>query len=90
MIPFDVFDTLIFRPFSQPTDLFYFIGQKLGIMNFKNLRIQAEYRARMKCCKTQGHMEIPLSDIWKELKAEVGNAAKGGMEGNYYSKTEAI
>ena len=80
VISFDVFDTLIFRPFSQPTDLFYFIGQKLGIMNFKNLRIQAEYRARMKCCKTQGHMEISLSDIWKELEAEVGNAAKGGME----------
>ena len=38
VISFDIFDTLIFRPFSEPTDLFYFVGEQLGIMNFKELR----------------------------------------------------
>ena len=39
VISFDIFDTLIFRPFSEPTDLFYFVGEELGSMNFKELRI---------------------------------------------------
>lgn len=32
VISFDIFDTLIFRPFSEPTDLFYIIGEKLGYL----------------------------------------------------------
>ena len=42
VISFDIFDTLIFRPFSEPTDLFFFLGEKTGILDFKRLRMQAE------------------------------------------------
>jgi len=31
VISFDVFDTLIFRPFSDPKDLFYIVGDRLCI-----------------------------------------------------------
>ncbi|MCR4675082.1 MAG: hypothetical protein K5675_08730 [Lachnospiraceae bacterium] len=80
VISFDVFDTLIFRPFAQPTDLFYLIGQKLRIMDFKNIRMRAEWEERADCKDKNGHTEISLSDIWKRIESEVGNIAKGGME----------
>lgn len=38
IVSFDVFDTLILRPFSAPADLFYIIGEKLGIPDFRTLR----------------------------------------------------
>ena len=49
VISFDIFDTLIFRPFSSPTDVFYLIGEKFDFLDFKNLRVWAEWDARMKC-----------------------------------------
>ena len=48
VISFDIFDTLIFRPFSLPTDVFYLMGEKLGMLDFKNVRIWAEWDARVK------------------------------------------
>lgn len=35
VISFDVFDTLILRPISQPTDIFYFIGERMEISDLK-------------------------------------------------------
>lgn len=80
IISFDIFDTLIFRPFSEPTDLFYFLGEKLGILNFKQLRMQAEQEARKHCHKENGHYEITLADIWETLEKLCGNVAANGME----------
>ena len=34
VVSFDVFDTLIFRPFAIPTDLFYLMEAKTGCFNF--------------------------------------------------------
>ncbi len=79
VISFDVFDTLIFRPFSAPTDVFYLIGESLGIMDFKNIRIKAEYDARIKRRELSGDMEIGIADIWNELEAEVGIPAGRGI-----------
>ena len=64
VISFDIFDTLIFRPFSEPTDLFFFLGEKTGILDFKRLRMQAEAEARTQKYKEEKHYEIKLSDIW--------------------------
>ena len=80
VVSFDVFDTLIFRPFSQPTDVFYLIGDKLGIMDFKNIRMKAEYDARVKRREEHGDMEIGIADIWANIEAEVGISAEKGRE----------
>lgn len=80
VVSFDVFDTLIFRPFSQPTDVFYLIGDRLGIMDFKNIRIKAEYDARVKRRGEHGDMEIGIADIWENIEAEVGVPAAKGRE----------
>lgn len=80
VISFDVFDTLIFRPFSLPTDVFYLIGEQMGIMNFRNIRIWAELDARMKCNAKNGHMEIGLRDIWENLAEDVGCDSEQGIQ----------
>ena len=79
VISFDIFDTLIFRPFSEPTDLFYFVGEQLGIMNFKEIRCQMEQRARELCFKENGHYEVTLAEIWEQMEHYAGILAKTGM-----------
>ncbi|MBD5495875.1 MAG: HAD-IA family hydrolase [Lachnospiraceae bacterium] len=80
VISFDVFDTLIFRPFSVPTDLFFLVGESFEMMDFKNIRTWAEWDAREKCKKRNGHMEIGLKEIWENLEKETGLSAEAGME----------
>ena len=80
VISFDVFDTLIFRPFSVPTDLFFLVGESFEIMDFKNIRTWAECDAREKCKKRNGHMEIDLKEIWENLEKETGLSVEEGME----------
>lgn len=79
VISFDVFDTLIFRPFDQPADMFYIIGERMGILNFKQIRSWAEWDARVRCQEKYGHMEVSLADIWEVLAREIGCDAEKGM-----------
>ena len=79
VVSFDVFDTLIFRPFSDPTDLFYIVGEKMGIQDFRNLRIQAECKAREIVHRTNEGYEVTLSQIWDELEKETGLNAEEGV-----------
>ena len=82
VVSFDIFDTLIFRAVDTPIDVFYYIGEKLGIPNFRGIRIWAEYDARIKHKEASGHMEINLQDIWKNLVEDVGDicSIESGME----------
>lgn len=84
IISFDIFDTLIFRPFSEPADLFYLIGCKLDFLNFKDLRARAEFEARLiradklKKQKKYVDYEIDIDDIWNRMYDITGlDAAKG-------------
>lgn len=79
VISFDIFDTLIFRPVSQPTDVFYLIGERLGMLDFKNVRMWAEWDARVKCKLRNGHMEVSLKDIWENLAQDTGLDAETGI-----------
>lgn len=72
IISFDIFDTLIFRAVGQPTDVFYFLGEKLQILDFKNIRIWAEREARSRCYEKNNHYEVTLSDIWDVINEDVG------------------
>lgn len=80
VISFDIFDTVILRPFSEPTDLFYIVGQKLGYLDFKRIRMEAEHQARMekyKCCESY---EVTLSEIWDRLSQMTGIDADFGRK----------
>lgn len=67
VISFDVFDTLILRPFLQPSDLFTTLASKHYLPAFRNIRIQAEKEARDRCFLLNGHREIDIFDIYKVL-----------------------
>lgn len=76
VVSFDVFDTLIVRPFSDPTDLFYLIGMYFSCPDFRLFRIEAEQKARYK--KKNG-AEVTLGEIWYELENMTGIPAKEGI-----------
>lgn len=80
IISFDIFDTLIFRPFSEPSDLFYILGQKLNYMDFKRIRVEAEWQAREKMFKKTGLYEVGLGEIWEQVSLNTGIDASVGMQ----------
>ena len=64
VISFDIFDTLLLRPYVKPTDLFLHIEKLTNRVNFSDRRIKAEQKAR------QTHKEqedITLDDIYNEI-----------------------
>lgn len=75
VVSFDVFDTLIFRPFSAPADLFYVVGARLGIPDFRKIRIEAERIAR----EDSEHGEISVKDIYAVLERLTGISADVGI-----------
>ncbi len=60
-ISFDVFDTLIKRNIENPADIFDLIGKKYNHTNFKEIRINAERKAR----DLTNHREPDINDIYK-------------------------
>lgn len=68
IISFDMFDTLIFRPFDRPVDLFYEMSAQLSYMDFSTIRVRMETEARFEKFRKHGTYEITLEDIYKMLQ----------------------
>lgn len=79
IISFDVFDTLVLRPFSKPTDLFMVIGNRLGIMDFAEVRIDAEKQAREEQKVKSGNTEVTIYDIYEKVNRMTGLDASVGV-----------
>lgn len=88
IVTFDLFDTLVFRPFRVPTDLFYLVGMKLDYLNFKKLRILAEQEARKQHYDKTGSYEITLQDIYNYLEENMGIDAKKGLNTEIQTEME--
>lgn len=69
VVSFDIFDTLLKRNVSKPTDVFGYIEQKFGIENFKQKRIEAERIARSQSFDS----EISLMDIYNQYGIDYSN-----------------
>lgn len=80
VISFDVFDTLILRPFSEPADLFFWLGEKFSYPDFKRIRQEMEWRAREKKYKQEKHYEVTLDEIYDILSSETGLDKEKGMQ----------
>lgn len=78
VVSFDMFDTLITRPFSAPADLFCLVGEQLGIPDFRSIRIRAERTARERRIAECGSGEITLAQIYAVLAEELGISAEDG------------
>lgn len=79
IVSFDIFDTLIFRPFDEPTSLFYLLGEQLGYMDFKRIRVETENEARWDKLKKEQSSEVNIFDIWNKLEEKTGLSAKKGV-----------
>ena len=77
VVSFDVFDTLILRPYRKPEDLFWELELQLHYPQLKLLRQQAERQAR---AKKTGTNEVTLAEIWDVLSAITGIPADVGMD----------
>jgi HAD superfamily hydrolase (TIGR01549 family) len=88
VISFDIFDTLIYRPFSNPTDLFYLIGIELEYMDFTRVRSEAEGAVRWKKYKKEESFEVTLDEIWDEVALRTGLDSKIGAETEIRYETE--
>ncbi len=66
VISFDVFDTCLFRPFANPTDIFYLLECQNSIINFGDYRRSAEFSARQNT--TKPNFEVDIYDIYAELE----------------------
>lgn len=77
IVSFDVFDTLLLRAVKNPKDLFVLVGNRLGIPQFYDIRIEAEIDARKLIGKKNNH-EVTIYDIYDlisercNIKKEVG------------------
>lgn len=80
IISFDIFDTLVFRPFAKPADLFMILGERLEIQNFKDIRVKAEQNAREKHNVLYGNTEIKIDDIYEIIEKLTGVKKEYGIQ----------
>lgn len=68
VVSFDVFDTLIFRPFDDPKSVFFLLGEKNKCPGFKRYRELAEKLARTEAFEKTGTYEVTLRDIYEKIQ----------------------
>ncbi len=80
VISFDVFDTLLLRPFSDPYDAFILLQEKYNQINFDKIRKNAAKSVfeKKKICK--GESEISLQDIYREINHQTGIPIDEGIK----------
>lgn len=80
IISFDIFDTLVFRPFCKPVDLFMILGEKLHVQNYKEIRVKAEKQAREEHMALYGNTEINIYDIYNIIEKMTGIPKDEGVK----------
>lgn len=79
-VSFDIFDTLIYRPFVHPVDLFHIVGAEAGLLNFAELRQYCERKARDKRFEENGTHEVTLDDIYQYMESYAGSSFAAAKE----------
>ncbi len=80
VVSLDVFDTAVFRPFSSPVDLFMVLGERLSFLNFSQIRVNMERRARKIRKEAAGDTEADLGEIYACVERETRIPKEVGME----------
>lgn len=70
IISFDIFDTLLLRPYAKPTDLFLHLEKLESTEDFANARIKAEQIARKNHYDKE---DITLDEIYNEIERKFVN-----------------
>lgn len=88
VISFDIFDTLILRPFAKPTDLFMVVGNKLKIIDFMRIRIEAEKVARDEAMVLKGNHEVSIYEIYEKVSRKTGIDVQKGVDAEFETEME--
>lgn len=82
IISFDIFDTLILRPFEEPRDLFKLVEAEIDYLGFAELRFNIEQELReKKFNETDGaSREVTIFEIYQELNRLTGIDIDFGIE----------
>lgn len=80
VISFDIFDTLIFRPFSRPADLFFLLAEKHNYLDFARIRKEMEQKTRQEKFKKMQTYEITLDEIYETIQKYVGIEKQSAMQ----------
>ncbi len=78
VISFDIFDTLLFRSWSSPKDIFEMVGLHLNIQNFKGIRKSSEAEAR-KAVQFPIH-EVTIGEIYDLVALKCGIDKQLGID----------
>lgn len=71
-VSFDIFDTLLVRPYVRPTDMFLHMEKAFNISGFCQARIDAEKKAR----RFSNKVEVTLDDIYGYISGEYSSFKK--------------
>lgn len=79
-VSFDIFDTLILRPFALPTDLFHIVEAEAELLNFAEIREICEREARELKKAQCGSYEINIDDIYLYAEKYAGSGYGAAKE----------
>lgn len=79
-VSFDIFDTLILRPFASPADLFHIVGAEAELLNFADIREECEKKARELKKARCGSYEIDIDDIYSYAQQYAGSGFAAAKE----------
>ncbi len=88
IISMDIFDTLIFRPFSKPSELFRFVGKQLDVHDFHDIRIGAQKEAVKRKQQENGISEVNIYDIYKVIEEITGIPVEIGVAAELETELE--
>lgn len=88
VISFDVFDTLILRPFAKPFHLFMLLAEKHDHIGFMTIRRKAEKAAREKALVNKGNREVTIYDIYEIIEEQTGIDKEYGAKVEFETELE--
>lgn len=88
VISFDVFGTLILRPFSSPRVLFSIMEERLGIYKFSKIRVDSEDEARRSNHEKFNHDNTTLYEIYNLISKKTNLSAEDTAKLEYELELE--
>lgn len=77
VISFDIFDTLLVRPFEKPSDLFFELEKREGCGGFGNERIKAERKARERYREQE---DVTFDQIYQQIGVQYRHLKEKELE----------
>ncbi len=88
VVSFDIFDTLILRPFAKPADLFMLVGKRLKKVQFHRIRTDAEKLLREIAFQTNGNREVTIDDIYAYIEERTGIPKELGIQTEFQTEMD--